>query len=449
VDLVNNSATKEQLDTAITTIWDDLGGISKRCFPPFSPKTKYVSRWSPKLNTVRKQVNALKRRVKRCKNSDLREIYGTPFKDLKHRYKTKILTAKQNSWKKFCTDVKSTPWKIHKMCKEGFARHPIPSSLTLPDGSISRSAKETANAMLHKFFPDDPVEQDSVQQRNSREKALGSEPPDSHATPDFRNHEVEDVIRKLQDKKCPGPDGIDGVIVKRIHKILSTFWATIFNKCFLLGCFPKVWKEASVIAIPKTDKSKLHTVQGYRGSSLLSIPGESLEKLVIGRLNYFLETIGKIPPQQYGFTVGRSTADAIKTVIEFVSVSRKQGTKCCLLALDISGAFDNAWHPGILARLRELKCPPNIYSVLREFLQDRYAHIRLGDVTSAKRVTRGCPQGSVSGPTLWNIIISDLTVLISKTPNLKMVTFADDILLMIRAPPIRLFSQRCKEHSAQ
>jgi hypothetical protein len=255
-----------------------------------------------------------KRRVKRCKNSTLREIYSTRFKDLKHRYKTEILTAKQDSWKKFCTDVKNTPWKIYKKCKEGFSRHPIPSALTLPDGSISSSAKETANAMLHKFFPGDPIEQDSVQQRNSREQALGSEPLDSQATPDFRNHEVEDVIRNLQDKKCPGPDGIDGVIAKRTHKILPRFWATVFNKCFLLGSFPKVWKEASVIAIPKTDKSKLHTVRGYRGISLLSIPSKSLEKLVIGRLNYFLETARQIPPQQYGFTPARSTADTIKTV---------------------------------------------------------------------------------------------------------------------------------------
>jgi hypothetical protein len=54
VDLVNNSATKEQLDTAITTIWGDLGEISEKCFPPFSPKTKYVPWCSPKLYTLRK-----------------------------------------------------------------------------------------------------------------------------------------------------------------------------------------------------------------------------------------------------------------------------------------------------------------------------------------------------------------------------------------------------------
>jgi hypothetical protein len=47
---------------------------------------------------------------------------------------------------------------------------------------------------------------------------------------------------------------------------------------------------------------------------------------VIDRLNYFLETTGQIPSLQYGFTAGKSTADAIKTALEFVEHSRKLGT---------------------------------------------------------------------------------------------------------------------------
>ena len=134
----------------------------------------------------------------------------------------------------------------------------------------------------------------------------------------------------------------------------------IFNKCLQFGCFLKIWKTADVLAIPKADRSKLHSVSGYRGISLLSVPGKCLEKLVIERLNHFLVSSNCIPPQQYGFTQGKSTTDAIKAVIEFVRNTRSTGHKCCLLALDIVGAFDNAWHPDILALLRKLKCPSNI-----------------------------------------------------------------------------------------
>jgi hypothetical protein len=42
-DLVNRAITKEQLDKSITTIWSELGEISKKCFPPFLPKTKYTT----------------------------------------------------------------------------------------------------------------------------------------------------------------------------------------------------------------------------------------------------------------------------------------------------------------------------------------------------------------------------------------------------------------------
>ena len=94
---------------------------------------------------------------------------------------------------------------------------------------------------------------------------------------------------------------------------------------------------------------------------------------------------------------------------------------------------------------------------MKDFLQDRNAHIRLGDAESSKRVTRGYPQGSVWGPTLWNTIISDLIVLLSKAPNLEIVTFADDILLMIQGPShpavlttvvntLRTVEDWCKKH---
>jgi len=46
--------------------------------------------------------------------------------------------------------------------------------------------------------------------------------------------------------------------------------------------------------------------------------------------------------------------------------------------LDIAGAFDNAWYPGILAQLWKLNCLPNIYSLVRDFLRERMAHVAMG-----------------------------------------------------------------------
>jgi hypothetical protein len=202
-----------------------------------------------------------------------------------------------------------------------------------------------------------------------------------------------------------------------MRECLPTFCLTLYNKCLSMGCFTKEWKKARVIATPKSDRNKLHSIQGYQGISLLSIPGKRLEILVTEKLNYFLESAGHTPLQQYSFTAGRSTVDTIKAILEHVSYCRRIGQKCCLLALDIARAFDNTWHPGILAWLWNLNCPPNIYSLVRDFLRERMAHVTLGNSVSSKRVTKGCPQGSVSGPTLWNIII---TTLLYYSPLLQM-----------------------------
>jgi hypothetical protein len=94
---------------------------------------------------------------------------------------------------------------------------------------------------------------------------------------------------------------------------------------------------------------------------------------------------------------------------------------------------------------------------VRDFLSDRTAHVTLGNSFSNKRVTKGCPQGSVSGPTLWNIIISDLIAKLSNPPNLKIVVLADDIMVMMQGPSLpaifttlqttlQTIEDWCKEH---
>jgi hypothetical protein len=74
------STNKEELDTAITTIWGNLESI---CHTSFLQKVKYIPWWTPKLNTLRKWINTLKRRVKRTKNQALRESHNRRYKDLK------------------------------------------------------------------------------------------------------------------------------------------------------------------------------------------------------------------------------------------------------------------------------------------------------------------------------------------------------------------------------
>jgi hypothetical protein len=50
---------------------------------------------------------------------------------------------------------------MYKVCKAGFTRQPVLSSLTSQDVFTTTSEKGTAKAFLHKFSPDDSTAQGS------------------------------------------------------------------------------------------------------------------------------------------------------------------------------------------------------------------------------------------------------------------------------------------------
>jgi len=58
------------------------------------------------------------------------------------------------------------PWKMYMARKTGFTRQPVPSPLTIQDGSTTTTEKETANSLLHNFFPDVLPDSDRGKQKN-------------------------------------------------------------------------------------------------------------------------------------------------------------------------------------------------------------------------------------------------------------------------------------------
>jgi len=63
-----------------------------------------------------------------------------------------------------------------------------------------------------------------------------------------------------------------------------------------------------------------------------------------------------------------------------------------------------------------------------------------------RRLERGCPQGSQLGPTLWKVAMTPIfgDFLHSKTS--KVITYADDILLMVGAARPPLAFRRTETH---
>ncbi|GBP96828.1 Putative 115 kDa protein in type-1 retrotransposable element R1DM [Eumeta japonica] len=78
-----------------------------------------------------------------------------------------------------------------------------------------------------------------------------------------------------------------------------------------------------------------------------------------------------------------------------------------MVSLDIEGAFDNAWWPALKAQLLAYNCPVNLYGMVKGYLRDREVIVRYAGGVQ-KGNFKGCIQGSIAGPTFWNLILDSL-----------------------------------------
>jgi hypothetical protein len=113
------------------------------------------------------------------------------------------------------------------------------------------------------------------------------------------------------------------------------------------------------------------------------------------------------------------------TLEDFVQEGINEGQYVAVISLDVKGAFDAAWWPGILAPLRNLRCPRNLYKLCVSYFNVRTAYITLNNGKEQRKISKGCPQGSASGPGFWNLQYNSLLNL-EYTKNTRVIAYADD-----------------------
>ena len=105
---------------------------------------------------------------------------------------------------------------------------------------------------------------------------------------------------------------------------------------------------------------------------------------------------------QFGFTPQKSTKDAAMSVKQLIETELERGRVVIMASLHVKGAFDAAWCLAILQRLRDVKCPPNLYRLMQDYFRERRAVISINS-SKTENISKGCPQGSCCGPGFWNI----------------------------------------------
>ena len=165
----------------------------------------------------------------------------------------------------------------------------------------------------------------------------------------IKETDVKSVIKSLAPNKASGYDKISARVLKDSCESIAPVIPRLVNSSFQMAAFPKAWKIAEVIPVPKEGNSE--ELANNRPISLLPILSKVCERLAHKQFVEFLTTNDKLSLYQSGNRNMQLTETALINVSDNLLKAIDEKSASLIVLLDMSKAFDSLNYNLLLEKL--------------------------------------------------------------------------------------------------
>lgn len=245
--------------------------------------------------------------------------------------------------------------------------------------------------------------------------------------------EVMVILKKLKNKTSSGLDNIPTIVLKNIAENVIKDYTILFNNAINNSYYPKRWKAAKVLPIPKKGKN-LDASQSYRPISLTMSISKIFERLIKKQLDIIIEDKKVIPNNQFGFKRKHATTHAINKLLSDINSNLHNNLIVGTVFLDLEKAFDSVWINGLIYTMVTKSFPIGLIFLIIDMIIGNFFYTWDGKLLSKDSfiIQEGLQQGRVLSPILFNVYDCDTNSAADlESDGVNSNSFADDRVIYV------------------
>jgi hypothetical protein len=220
---------------------------------------------------------------------------------------------------------------------------------------------------------------------------------------------IAKIIRGLKNTEAMGIDNIPTSVIKKGVEVLSGPISHLVNRSLAEGRVPEAFKVGKVFPVFKGKGKQPEDPSSYRPVSILPALSKVLETSVKAALERHLAKVNGLPNTQHGFRPRRSCTTALAHVQAGWLTGAERGQVVCIMAFNLSAAFDTVAAEQLLLKLKLLGVSGRALAWFKSYLTGGTQQVSWDrTLSNLIRVRYGVRQGSILGPVLFLILIGDM-----------------------------------------